>query len=280
MTTVMSNGGTHVTQIGDVKSVTMADEKVELTTVVVDDGNKEVATETATEAPKTDVTTPATTEAKKTPGQTIKGFFSRAKTPKTPTETTDGPTDNNTETTITEPVKKEKKTPGAQWFARKPHLPKFISPTVENGGPTQPQMTCGLNLIDRDEKKINETVTLQFEDIFGEPEGYHSVDCAWKATNCTFRWIRSIVYKLFALIFALPLAIVWGVLFALLTFVHVWLCLPAGKFLSVIGVTLAKIWSFLVRSVLEPFFIAIGSCLGGIKIARSTVTRVEDVHLA
>lgn len=138
----------------------MADEKVELTTVVVDDGNKEVATETATEAPKTDVTTPATTEAKKTPGQTIKGFFSRAKTPKTPADTTDGPTENNTETTITEPVKKEKKTPGAQWFARKPHLPKFISPTVENGGPTQPQMTCGLNLIDRDEKKINETVTV------------------------------------------------------------------------------------------------------------------------
>jgi len=142
----------------------------------------------------------------------------------------------------------------------------------ENGIDTKteecPLMTIGINMLDRDEKGVNEHIKLQFEDVFAEPDGYHSIDCAWRMTYRVFTGTRCFLYKLLSLICALPCAIIWGLVFALLSVCNIWACVPFGRALTIPATWIAKIWNFVVRSLLDPLFRSCGLCLGGITVRR------------
>lgn len=95
----------------------------------------------------------------------------------------------------------------------------------------------------RDESSL--LFQLSFEDILAEPEGAHSLDFAWRLAFRVFGAVKSGVYKLLALIVAVPLAVLWGVLFALLTVLNVWACVPAARALAIPGTWVAKVPSLL-----------------------------------
>lgn len=77
-----------------------------------------------------------------------------------------------------------------------------------------------------------------FLEVFAEPDPtYHSVACVWTLsfrvgntrTSYSYSYFqifeitRIYVYKILTLIFALPVALIMGFLFALASFVHIWL---------------------------------------------------------
>lgn len=117
------------------------------------------------------------------------------------------------------------------------------------------QFTVGINLLDRDERSVNEHVNVSlykefvwgsktyhfllpllqvnFEDIIGEPDAAQGFDGAYRLAFGLFSFVRFWVYRLLAVILAVPLALVWAVVFALLTLVSVWLLTPAFRVLDI-----------------------------------------------
>jgi hypothetical protein len=141
-------------------------------------------------------------------------------------------------------------------------------------------MSIGLNMNDRDERGLNETVKLNFEDIIAEPDPAHSFDCAWRLTFRTFNGVRCIVYKLLALIVAVPCAIIWGIVFALLTLINVWAATPLARAIQVPAVWLAKTWNFLVRSLFDPLFRSCGLCFSSIHMRRYGMNEAPTTEMA
>ncbi|XGW26515.1 hypothetical protein V3C99_007258, partial [Haemonchus contortus] len=94
-------------------------------------------------------------------------------------------------------------------------------------------MSIGIDLVNRDEKGINEHVRFGFEDIFGEADTQHSWDCVWRLVYKVFIWTRLFVYRLCSLILGLPAAILFGILFAIVSVINVFACVPIAKLLSI-----------------------------------------------
>jgi len=145
---------------------------------------------------------------------------------------------------------------------------KSKKPKGEDGHDAAAAMSIGINMLDRDERALNEHVKLSFEDIYGEPDTMHSWDCVWRLTYRIFTWSRCFFYRLFALLLAIPSAIVFGVLFALLTVINIFACTPFGRALTIPAIWIAKTWNFIVRSLFDPLFRSFGLCCGGITVRR------------
>jgi len=129
-------------------------------------------------------------------------------------------------------------------------------------------MSIGINMLDRDERAINEHVKLSFEDIYGEPDTMHSWDCVWRLTYRIFTWSRCFFYRLFALLLAIPSAFIFGILFALCTVLNIFACVPFGRALTIPATWIAKTWNFIVRSLFDPMFRSCGLCCAGITVRR------------
>ena len=76
-----------------------------------------------------------------------------------------------------------------------------------------------------------------------------------------------------ALIIALPCAIVWGVVFALLTVLNVWVATPLARAVQVPALWLAKTWHFFVRALFDPLFRSCGLCYGRRYVMTETATQ-------
>ncbi|XP_009632126.1 caveolin-3 [Egretta garzetta] len=80
------------------------------------------------------------------------------------------------------------------------------------------QHTKEIDLVNRDPKRINEDVVkVDFEDVIAEPVGTYSFDGVWKTSYTTFTVSKYWCYRLLSAILGIPLAVVWGFLFALIS---------------------------------------------------------------
>ena len=75
---------------------------------------------------------------------------------------------------------------------------------------------------------------LNFEDVLAEPDVSHGFDPIWRSSYVLFTGSRYWIYRLLAALFALPLALVWGITFSLITFFSVWFATPALRILDVV----------------------------------------------
>lgn len=75
---------------------------------------------------------------------------------------------------------------------------------------------------------------MNFEDVLAEPEHSQGFDPIWRVAYLLFTGSRTWIYRLLAAVFALPLALIWGVAFSLLTFISVWLATPVLRVLEVV----------------------------------------------
>jgi hypothetical protein len=74
---------------------------------------------------------------------------------------------------------------------------------------------------------------LNFEDVLAEPDVAHGFDPIWRAAFILFTGSRFWIYRLLSAILALPLALVWGITFSLITFFSVWLATPLLRIMDV-----------------------------------------------
>lgn len=133
--------------------------------------------------------------------------------------------------------------------------------------------TVGLNVVDRDDKRINSHVNLSFDDILAESDASQGFEFIWRLTFLIFTTVRLWFYRIIAGVLALPLALIWGVLFALINVLVIWILTPAFKIYDLILHHVHRLYSGLIRTFLDPIFLSLGLLLSNIK---STQTRVSS----
>ncbi|XP_078340970.1 caveolin-1-like [Crassostrea virginica] len=87
-----------------------------------------------------------------------------------------------------------------------------------------------IDLTDRDPNGLNSHLgTLHFNDVIGEPDGTHSIECVWRISYLCFNCWKNLCYKLMTLFFGCCIAAEWGCEFAIIAFYHVWFISPCLK---------------------------------------------------
>eukprot|EP00090_Calanus_glacialis_P027885 TRINITY_DN4437_c0_g1_i1.p1 TRINITY_DN4437_c0_g1~~TRINITY_DN4437_c0_g1_i1.p1 ORF type:complete len:163 (+),score=27.70 TRINITY_DN4437_c0_g1_i1:54-491(+) len=82
--------------------------------------------------------------------------------------------------------------------------------------------SSGYDLDQRDPNNLNEHLQVMWDDVFGEPEGVRSTDCAWSCSYKCFHGTRSCCYLTLTTLFAPCLAFCSALNFACLAFNHIW----------------------------------------------------------
>jgi len=100
-----------------------------------------------------------------------------------------------------------------------------------------------LDMVNRDPNNLNEHLKCQFEDVFGEPEGVHSIDFVWKMSYTCFNLWLNLCYKLATLFYGCCIAAEWGCEFAEIAFIHIWYITPLMRVLDIE----CAIWKKLMR---------------------------------
>jgi len=125
--------------------------------------------------------------------------------------------------------------------------------------------TIGLNVLNRDEKEINRTVNIQFDDVLGETDNNQGFEFVWRLTFLIFQAVRLWAYRLVATVIALPLAILWALVFATLNVLSVWGFTPLLRVYDIILHHIHRVWSGLARTALDPLFTSAGLLLANIR---------------
>ncbi|KAL3100450.1 hypothetical protein niasHS_001753 [Heterodera schachtii] len=131
-----------------------------------------------------------------------------------------------------------------------------------------PTTTFRFDLVQRDSAKLQETIDLGVQDIFGEPDAVHSMNGVWKMSLTVFLTVRNFCYKLLSLIFAVPLAVLFGILFGLFSMLSVFVFVPVGRLLSIPFGWLAKLWAVLISAVCDPLCRSFALTFGNVKVTR------------
>jgi len=162
----------------------------------------------------------------------------------------------------TTPAELNNKGKKAYWWQKKP------CHNAEPNDQQQQELSYGINLVQRDDHQLQTDIDFGFDNIYGEPDSVHSLNGVWKTNYAVFQAVRCFFYKLFSFIIAIPLAVIFGILFALLSALSVFLCVPGGKLLSIPAKWIFKVWHFIVHSLFDPIFLSIGYLFSNVKVSR------------
>ncbi|NWH63948.1 CAV1 protein, partial [Geococcyx californianus] len=126
--------------------------------------------------------------------------------------------------------------------------------------------TKEIDLVNRDPKHLNDDVVkIDFEDVIAEPEGTHSFDGIWKASFTTFTVTKYWFYRLLSAIFGIPMALIWGIYFAILSFLHIWAVVPCIRSYLIEIQCISRVYSICIHTFCDPLFEAIGKMFSSIR---------------
>ncbi|XP_066505889.1 caveolin-2 [Hoplias malabaricus] len=120
--------------------------------------------------------------------------------------------------------------------------------------------------LDRDPNNINAHLKVEFEDIIAEPTSTHSFDTVWIWSHAVFELLKFIFYRLLTTLLAIPLAFVAGIVFGLLSCVHIWVVMPLVHSCMMVLPSLQVVWASLMDIFVSPFFHSISKCLSSINV--------------
>jgi hypothetical protein len=132
-------------------------------------------------------------------------------------------------------------------------------------------LSAGLNLTDRDGKLINTDVCLDFDDVLAEPGSTHGLDPVWQISFILFTQTKLWLYRIFAALVAVPAALVWALVFSLITVVYVWILAPALRLFE-LGVAVARrVFVGVMRCTVEPVCLAVGAIFSQIGVSQRNI---------
>ncbi|XP_045561698.1 caveolin-2 isoform X1 [Salmo salar] len=76
-------------------------------------------------------------------------------------------------------------------------------------------------LNERDPRGVNECLKVSFEDVIAEPASVRSGDRVWIWSNALFEVTRVWIYRIVTVLLAVPVSIITGLIFAILSFLHI-----------------------------------------------------------
>jgi len=148
---------------------------------------------------------------------------------------------------------------------KKPKVPKEKKP---KGPPCYETLSAGLDLANRDGKAINADVSLEFDDVLAEPSGALSIDPIWQISFVLFSQTKLWLYRIAAAIVAVPAALLWALVFALITVVYIWILAPALRLFD-LGVCIARrVLVGLMRTTVEPVCAAVGAVFSQMSVSQ------------
>lgn len=118
----------------------------------------------------------------------------------------------------------------------------------------------------RDPKGLNTHLKLGFEDVIAEPASTHSFDRVWICSHALFELSRYLIYKLLTLFLAIPLAFVAGILFAVLSCLHIWVVVPFIKSCLMTLPSVQAVWKSVTDVLVAPVMHSFGRCFASVNI--------------
>ncbi|XP_020645344.1 caveolin-1 isoform X1 [Pogona vitticeps] len=126
--------------------------------------------------------------------------------------------------------------------------------------------TKEIDLVNRDPTHLNDDVVkIEFVDVIAEPEGTHSFDGVWKASFTTFTVTKYWFYRLLTTIFGIPMALIWGIFFAILSFFHIWAVVPCIKSYLIEIQCIGRVYSIGIHTLCDPIYEAVAKMFSSIK---------------
>ncbi|XP_062441745.1 caveolin-3 [Rhea pennata] len=128
--------------------------------------------------------------------------------------------------------------------------------------------TKEIDLVERDPRRVNEDVVkVDFEDVIAEPAGTHSFDGVWKTSYTSFTVSKYWCYRLLSAVLGIPLAVLWGFLFALISFCHIWAVVPCIKSYLIEIQCVGRIYSLCIRTFCDPLCEALARVCGSVRVS-------------
>nr|XP_033814340.1 caveolin-1 [Geotrypetes seraphini] len=126
--------------------------------------------------------------------------------------------------------------------------------------------TKEIDLVNRDPKHLNDDVVkIDFEDVIAEPDGTHSFDGIWKASFTTFTVTKYWFYRLLSTIVGIPMALIWGIYFAILSFLHIWVVVPCIRSYLIEIQCISRVYSIFIHTFCDPLYEAISLMFSNIR---------------
>ncbi|KAH0616590.1 hypothetical protein JD844_027812 [Phrynosoma platyrhinos] len=107
---------------------------------------------------------------------------------------------------------------------------------------------------------------LGFEDVIAEPASTHSFDRIWICSHALFELSKYLVYKLLTLFLAIPLALVAGLLFAVLSCLHIWIVVPFIRSCLMVLPSVQAVWKSMTDLLFAPVCRSVGRCFAAVDI--------------
>ncbi|XP_032370021.1 caveolin-2 [Etheostoma spectabile] len=118
----------------------------------------------------------------------------------------------------------------------------------------------------RDPRGINDCLKVTFEDVIAEPVSVRSGDRVWTWSNALFEVSRVWIYRIVTVLLAIPISIISGLLFAILSCFHIWMVGPCSHCILIGARWLQSLWSIVLGVIVRPFLTSAGRCCGGFSI--------------
>jgi len=123
-----------------------------------------------------------------------------------------------------------------------------------------------LDLGNRDSNNVNVLIDLDFDDVLAEPRAAQGFDWVWRLAFVVFSQTKLWIYKIFAALVAVPVSILWAVVFAAITVIYVWIIAPALRLVDLSLAIIRKIVVGVLGVTVAPLSAALFSGCSKVKI--------------
>uniref|UniRef100_V9L8R6 Caveolin n=1 Tax=Callorhinchus milii TaxID=7868 RepID=V9L8R6_CALMI len=135
---------------------------------------------------------------------------------------------------------------------------------LDKGVPPQEEKTPAVD--NRDPRGVNSHLKISFEDVIGEPDSVHSFDRIWLWSDALFEVSKLWCYRIISTVFAVPVSLISGFLFAVLSCLHIWCVMPCVKNCLMNMPCIQAIWRTIVDVVISPCCESMGKCFSSINL--------------
>ncbi|KAJ8301725.1 hypothetical protein KUTeg_020712 [Tegillarca granosa] len=126
-----------------------------------------------------------------------------------------------------------------------------------------------LDLIARDPNKINDHIRVDFDDVLAEADGTHSINCVWKGSHKCYMCGKNFCYNMCTFFMGIFISFYWGMMFAYITFIHIWCCTPVMRMFVLQCNMMQKCCGTIVNCFLAPTAEACGLFFSNIVVHNS-----------
>ncbi|KAM3869878.1 caveolin-2 [Diretmus argenteus] len=119
---------------------------------------------------------------------------------------------------------------------------------------------------DRDPNDINTHLKVGFDDVIAEPTSAHSFDSVWIGSHAVFELVKYVLYRLLTTLLAVPLAFLLGLVFGVLTCIHIWVVMPVIQSLVMTLPAVQVVWRSLTDMFVAPLFHSMGKGLSSVHV--------------